>query len=619
MSDLNDVSLASSDVLHQIDTHIAKPPNYGDGESAEEEEEEDQKGTIDISTKTTRETEGRDETDGVGEDDNGKKAMPPTTYNVCDDDSDTTRRADKGVDGSPNFGCEMSGEDSDEKVNRAVHEKVDEEEEATGKGAGGGQKQTGGSWVLVQRDGETAKDDHAEDSSVDNIPALVDGVETAMEEMTKGDPGAFSRLISFLMTLLPQILFLVDELKTLKAKMRGLIMRNRHLEREVRRMEEAEKRRQVEKVSIGTTALIQPEAPSTKCMVCEKRKESEVTEDTPLASETDWKKEARRLKCQCRELQRVNHSWEKYTTKISMRHEAEMRKKDGQLAATEERCKILEKRMERKFKEYDQTLFHLKSMESQQKNVAERYRKERDHFRQKTELLTVQLGDREDEIKRLNAVVERKNAQKAVQESGIKQQARLVDQPRPGSPSRELVLEEKRRSAAPPAGHAQHCPEGRREEALSKRASGKVSSPPLSPRGPPEQVKEAPLSFTRSELKDQVLLYREQMDVYRSDFHQERRDREKAVGQVDSLKKELEKTKTKLKDLQTRRKVEAHNLYVLARQQGRGEIFPEEAQEMRLREIQQSARGGQKYPAYGRKQVEDNDYLLEGHLYEELY
>ena len=40
-----------------------------------------------------------------------------------------------------------------------------------------------------------------------------------------------------------------------------------------------------------------------------------------------------------------------------------------------------------------------------------------------------------------------------------------------------------------------------------------------------------------------------QVDVYRADFNQERRDREKAVGQVDSLKKELEKTKQKLKEI----------------------------------------------------------------------
>ena len=63
----------------------------------------------------------------------------------------------------------------------------------------------------------------------------------------------------------------------------------------------------------------------------------------------------------------MNHSWEKYTQKLQARHADAMKKKDAQLALSEQSCRRAEKRLDEKFREYDQTLFHAKDMEKQHK------------------------------------------------------------------------------------------------------------------------------------------------------------------------------------------------------------------------------------------------------------
>ena len=67
------------------------------------------------------------------------------------------------------------------------------------------------------------------------------------------------------------------------------------------------------------------------------------------------------------QLQHVNLAWEKYSHKKTSRYEAEMRKMKTKLAASEEKGKKLEKRIEDKFRHYDQTLMDVKRSEERQK------------------------------------------------------------------------------------------------------------------------------------------------------------------------------------------------------------------------------------------------------------
>ena len=52
---------------------------------------------------------------------------------------------------------------------------------------------------------------------------------------------------------------------------------------------------------------------------------------------------------------------------MAVKHEIEMKKKEAQLAAANQRRKEIEKRLDEKFKNYDQTLIHAKKVEDQQR------------------------------------------------------------------------------------------------------------------------------------------------------------------------------------------------------------------------------------------------------------
>ena len=58
-----------------------------------------------------------------------------------------------------------------------------------------------------------------EAGSPQDVTELVDEVEGALESVSKGDKGAFDRLVNFLGLLLPLVLVMADELKTLKVSM----------------------------------------------------------------------------------------------------------------------------------------------------------------------------------------------------------------------------------------------------------------------------------------------------------------------------------------------------------------------------------------------------------------
>eukprot|EP00057_Strongylocentrotus_purpuratus_P001910 XP_003723465.1 PREDICTED: filamin A-interacting protein 1-like isoform X1 [Strongylocentrotus purpuratus] len=625
----NDISLTPSDVSHQTVPRIAKPPNYIDGGSEEEEDDVDEpRPPPDEHPSTTaghqRETESAKQIDANEGVVNGIESSARAVDNAVHLDNDTIRDGD-GDKKHPPVKKTKDGEEVD-KGEKVVRNDGGEGEK---KGARKGGDKSRDRQDPLNKEGEKSKDVSDGNFDADNVTDLVDRLESAVDSMSKGEPEAFDGLVAILSVFLPMTLYMADEVKMLRDSKKDLLVRYRTLAKENQQARlEAEQRTIVETKSVGTT--VKNDEKTANCENCTEGKPEGEDPNKQKQQEIEaLKKDFKKLRMQCKELQHVNLSWEKYSTKKSSRHAAEIRKMTEKLATSDEKARKLQQRLDDKFRKYDQTLMEMKHSEERHKLVASEYKKERDVLRMKYEELKRQVKEQEEEIERLNEVIARKGTAKLYLKPAalvVTQQAH-IDEKYNNVPRRKPERTEKQgtATAAAPAAKAVEPPAHREKGKAkdSKPQKTKPVSPPLSPRGPPGYMNaSSPMSLTRDELKDQVVLYKEQIDVFRADFNQERHDREKAVGQVDSLKKELEKTKKKVKEMQRQRMQEEHDLYVAARVGGHALYLPEDTQEMRLREIKQQAHGKRTSTAHGRKYVEDNLEgtldLPENHLYAEI-
>ncbi|XP_041485498.1 uncharacterized protein LOC121431818 [Lytechinus variegatus] len=625
----NEISLTPSDVSNQTVARIAKPPNFSDVSSSEEEDDLDEPrpppNERPVYTNGHRGKEPAKRNDASGSVLNGDQKGNHTQAadddieldNAVELDTDTVHDGDT-ITEEPGEKVKEGGTPVPEgKVQRNDRMNMEEKKE------GDGPKSRDHKDPLTpkSKDGEKIKDVIDGNFDADNVPELVDRLESAVEAMSKGEPEAFDRLVAIFQVFLPMTLFMADELKMLRENKKGLLLHIRTLMKENQQTRlEAEQRSVVETKSVGTT----PQKAEETCGQCTEKKPDQ---DKQQQMEIDGlKRESKKLRKQCKELQHVNLSWEKYSQKKSSRHEAEIRKMNEKLATSDDKAKKLEKRLEEKFRLYDQTLMQVKHSEERQKLVAAEYKKERDVVRMKYEEMKRQVKDQDEEIKRLNEVIARKGTAKVYLKPGalvVTQQAKIDDKyANPPRKRPEHTEKQGKATAVDPAANAVEPPVNREKVKAkdSKPQKSKPVSPPLSPRDPPGYMKaNNPMSLTREELKDQVVLYKEQMDIFRADFNQERRDREKAVGQVDSLKKELEKTKKKVREMQNQRMEKEHDLYVAARVGGHMFFLPEDTQEMRMKEIKQQAHGKRKQPAHGRKDHYEGDQgLAEEHFYAEI-
>ncbi|XP_041485562.1 uncharacterized protein LOC121431859 [Lytechinus variegatus] len=397
------------------------------------------------------------------------------------------------------------------------------------------------------------------EGSEEHLFLLIDEFEEAMTSKEKGGSGR--GLATIWAKFLPIVLCTISELTTLKDKVKYYMVENRSLQKEVRQVKRESEDRNDKDASGGTKtpAVIKESTQNGKAP------SSNVTSEKPQKQAPDkddqTTRELKKLRSQNKELQRVNHSWEKYCKKLIDKCEIDLKKKTAQLAASEERRKDLQKRLDDKFKDYDHTLLLAKRSEGQCKAAAEQYKKDRDAFRLKYDEMTTKLRDwikeREDkdkEIQRLNKVVERQAAQPPYGNmTYVKEDLEgCLGHPKTTKRApREMVN-------GSPVKIYQNLDDDDAEVTKKEKQARESAARPKSPRSPPkspsaEPPKGNPLTLGKDELKDQIELYRQQIDVFRTDFIQERHDREKAVGQVDSLKKELEKTKKRLEELQQNR------------------------------------------------------------------
>ncbi|XP_063969356.1 uncharacterized protein LOC129281361 isoform X1 [Lytechinus pictus] len=388
---------------------------------------------------------------------------------------------------------------------------------------------------------------------------LIDEFEEAMTSKEKG--GSASGLATIWANkVLPIVLCTIIEQTTLKDKVKYYVVENRSLQKEVRQLKKEIEDRNDKDASGGTKT---PTVIKESTQIA-KAPSSHVTSDQPQKQAPDkddqTTRELKKLRSQNKELQRVNHTWDKYCKKLTDKCEIDLKKRTAQLAASEERRKDLQRRLDEKFKDYDQTLLLAKRSEGQYKAAAEQYKKDRDALRLKYDEMTTKLRDwikeREDkdkEIQRLNKVVERQAAQPPYGNfTYVKEDLEgCLGHPKAAKRApREMV----NGSPVKIYPNLDDDAEVTKKEKQAKESAARPKSPRSPPKSPSaEPPKGNPLTFGKDELKDQIELYRQQIDVFRTDFIQERHDREKAVGQVDSLKKELEKTKKRLEEIQQNR------------------------------------------------------------------
>ncbi|XP_030835019.1 uncharacterized protein LOC105436869 [Strongylocentrotus purpuratus] len=450
------------------------------------------------------------------------------------------------------------------------------------------------------------------DVSEENVYGLIDDIEEAITLVSKEEGGATGRLVENVKAILPLVLYMLNEVTTLRGTLNGFILEKRSLQKEVRQLKKEIEERDAKDATIGTTSTV---SSSVNPILDGKGTDGSVTTDQTqkqAPGEDDrMKKELKKIRSQNKELQRVNHSWEKYGQNLSAKHQIELKKKSAQLAASDERRKDLEKRLDEKFKEYDQTLIHVRQSEGQQKAAAEQYKKDRDALGKKYGDLTTKLRewikekeDKDNEIKRLNKVVERQAAQKPIYANAYaEEELGCTGHTKAARKFPREVVNVTAATLYPNLDDDVVVVIGK-EKQVRESTSPRPRSPRSPPRSPPAEPQRNPMTLGKEELKGQMELYRQQIDIFRTDFIQERRDREKAAGQVDTLKKELEKTKKKLEEMQKNRL--EHDLY------GLGQDFVPR----RPREETQKVRGGRNL-GYGRQYAYQQQYvdLEDNHVY----
>ncbi|XP_072165339.1 uncharacterized protein [Diadema setosum] len=491
-----------------------------------------------------------------------------------------------------------------------------------------------------------AKEELAKQYENMELSELVVGVETALEAMSKGRSWAFVDLMAVMDVLLPHVLYLEDELTAAQKKKKELLLQIRNLQKEVHRLSLAGRdRKKLEMVSTGTTVLITNDVKQTKMKDDDPPATPSPTLNQGAEIADDMaalKGKLKKQRYQIQELHQVNMSWEKYCSQQSTRHEIELKKKDAQLAAADEKRQALERKVDDKFKEYDRILLHAGAEKDQAKTDAARYRRERDGILQKYEEIKTRLKDlaveakeKDAEIKRLNEVLgtsgRSKSSSKAKKPDGATQQkadirdtTRAATRVKKSSDSEEDVLIVVREFPIEPRGPrdkkkqmpsaSRYLYENEYDEVPEVR-----NTPPRSPVNP--NPNGGTKSLTKTELKEQVQLCKEQMEIFRNDFNQERRDREMAVGQVGALREELKKAKIKLKDVQKQRDEKANQLQTATRRRYRNDrldfndLIDEE--EMHLRDEKQDPK---RRTGHGRAldDYQDIDWLAE-RLYEEAY
>eukprot|EP00057_Strongylocentrotus_purpuratus_P009200 XP_011663674.1 PREDICTED: TNFAIP3-interacting protein 1 [Strongylocentrotus purpuratus] len=454
------------------------------------------------------------------------------------------------------------------------------------------------------------------DVSEENVYGLIDVIEEDMMSITIEVGGATDRLVENVKTFLPHVLYMLNEVTTLRGTVNDFILEKRSLQKEVRQLKKEIGERDAKDATFcspspGYVKLVSSVNPILDGKGTDGTVTTDPTQKQASGEDDRMKKELKKLRSQNKELQRVNHSWEKYGQNLSAKHQIELKKKTAQLAASDERRKDLEKRLDEKFKEYDQTLMHARHSEGQQKAAAEQYKKDRDALGKKYGDLTTKLRewikekeDKDNEIKRLNKVVERQAAQKPIYANAYaEEELGCTGHTKAARKFPREVVNVTAATLYPNLDDDVVVVIGK-EKQVRESTSPRPRSPRSPPRSPPAEPQRNPMTLGKEELKGQMELYRQQIDIFRTDFIQERRDREKAAGQVDTLKKELEKTKKKLEEMQKNRL--EHDLY------GLGQDFVPR----RPREETQKVRGGRNL-GYGRQYAYQQQYvdLEDNHVY----